>query len=142
MSAYVPLAFTVFSNDHFGQTLYECLQTSLIDSRLFFNGHVVVPDTAFIRILNQTYMRAMYKRFACSRYDGTAKSHEEVRRRYNVSSVDCILQKNRLAYLARLILRQPKSLLTPLHAKRGTHMLSWTRLIVDDLSFLRSHTLP
>ena len=142
MSTYMPLAYTVFGNSNFIFALRESLQSSLVDSRLFFNGHVVVPDVAFIRIMNQSYVRVVRKRLGCSRYDGTAESDELVRKRYSIPSVDCILQKKRLAYLARLILCRPKSLITLLHATRCECRLPWTRFVLQDMSFLRGQSLP
>eukprot|EP00973_Karenia_brevis_P058640 8167445-Karenia_brevis.AAC.1 len=86
-------------------------------------------------------MRVVRRIHDCSRYDATAQSDAAVRHKYNIPSVDCLLQRKRLHYVARLLKHRPKSLITLLFSDGAGKRLPWTRLILEDLEFLRSDCL-
>ena len=115
MTAYVPIALKIFGDHSVSDFLKLHFAQMLIHTRLFFNAHIVVSTTRYISILNRGYMRVLRRIADCVNFDGTAGSDIEVRSKSNQPSVDCMLQRLRLRYLRRLILRNPPTLLALLH---------------------------
>eukprot|EP00973_Karenia_brevis_P061236 8515083-Karenia_brevis.AAC.1 len=86
-------------------------------------------------------MRVVRRRHDCCRFSDKVESDALVRQRCNIASVDCILQRKRLLYLARLLVRKPKSLMALLFASKEKKKLPWTRLIINDMCFVRTESL-
>ena len=140
MCAYAPLAVKVFGDPSVTDFLKLQFAQSLVHSRLFFNAHIIVPTPRYVEILNRGYMRVLRRICGTMNFDGTAGSDLLTRSQSSQPSVDCVLQRLRLRYLRRLLIRAPVTLLALLHSKHGEskRQLPWTKLIVEDLQCLRS----
>jgi len=77
------------------------LLASLVGSRLMFNAHIVVPSAKYIRTLNPVYMRVLRRICDNCRF-GHSENDLLVRQSADVPSVDCLLLRARLKYLARV----------------------------------------
>ena len=141
MNAYVPLAVKVFGDPSITDFLKLHFVQSLILSRLFFNAHIVVPSARYVEILNRAYMRVLRRICDKVNYDGTAGSDLQVRSQACQPSVDCLLQRLRLKYLRRLVVKAPSTLLALLHSRHSESnaQLAWTKLVVADMGVLRLH---
>jgi hypothetical protein len=111
MAAYAPISTKVFGSDQVSFFLKQISKDALVLSRLFFNAHVVSPSAKYISLLNTTYMRVVRRITNNVRFDADNVSDLEVRRLAGQPSVDCLLQRARLKYLARLLSVKPIALL-------------------------------
>ena len=136
LSTYCPIACSIFGSPHVDDQLKHAFQTSLVESRLFCNVHVVAATAKYISIVNQPYMRVLRRRGGEMRYGepGTI-SDFDLRVGASLPSVDCILLKKRLAYLPRLLAFAPPPLRAALHVRVRGRPLTWTRLLLADLAY-------
>ena len=81
-------------------------------------------------------MRVLRRIANACRYEKTIPDYE-VRKRLRAPSIDCLLMRSRLRYLARLFSSSPKSLLGLLASRPRGQMLTWSKLILSDLMVLR-----
>jgi len=125
----------VFGSELIDMPLKNSFKQSLHDSRLFHNAHIRVLSGRELGILNTPCMRIIRRIMGLLRQDASALSDLEVRRRGNYPSVDCIVLKGRLCYLARLVNSSCKPLLALLSTRDGENLprLPWSRQIRGDL---------
>jgi len=107
---------------------------SLILSRLLNNVHTWVMNPTVLRILNSVYMRDLRRIAGKLRYDATCEcSDADVRQMLSQPSLDCLVQRKRLQYLATLSITKPKALLAILQARPQKQQLPWATQMVSDL---------
>ena len=109
-------------------------------SRLTFIVHVWSTFTGQPRkILNRTYMRTWRRIAGDPRHSRTTWTDCQVRIRLNVPSLDCLIRKRRLVYLARLAGAKFDALHAALQCRdKSNNPLPWIRLITADIAVLRS----
>ena len=137
MQAYSPLAVKVFGSPEMPAGMKLWFMQSLVLSRLLFNAHVVVPSAAYLTCLNAVYMRVLRRITGDMRFSEDTVSDIEVRNKLGMPSIDCVLQQNRLKYLRRILINQPRVLIAVLHHRPNGKILPWVQLILNDLSDLR-----
>ena len=103
MSAYVPLAVNIFRSPRICELPKMSFLRSLVLSRLLFNAHVVVPTAKYIKVLNAVYMRVLRRTCNECRYGEKKIWDIEVRKKLLAPSMDCLLMRGRLRYLARIV---------------------------------------
>ena len=140
ISSYAPIAARIFGAPDIPDALKGIFQSSLLNSRLLFNAHVVVPNAAYIATLSAPYMRVLRRRCGLMRFskNSAAISDFEVRRLLDMPSIDCMLVQLRLRYLRRLLCFAPAPLKAALALDVCGRRLPWVRLILDDLILLRA----
>ena len=139
-NSYAPLATRIFVANCIPDSLKSLFQASLLETKLLFNAHVVVPTPAYICTLSCAYMKVVRRRAGLMRYDraSAVMSDCDVRCFFAVVSIDCLLMRARLRYLRRLLVFAPPPLRAALHLKvKGEH-LPWVSLVLSDLVHLRS----
>ena len=114
----------------------------LVESQLFFNTSVVVPNIAYLRVLIAICMRLHRRIHDCMRHDDSADSDLEVRQRHTIPSVDCVIMRKRLLYLRRVMTHRPPTLLALLHCRVNSRLLPWVTLITEDLQYVRDWVMP
>ena len=139
-SAYFPIAGKIFSSHVISQSLKTTFLWSLVLSRLLFNVHILVPTPKLLASLNQVYMRVVRRIMNMSRYSAGCESDLAVRRVANAPSIDCIISKARLRYLARVLKAPASTLRAILGFQRNGQHLPWTQLIVKDMQLVRRRT--
>ena len=137
MKAYAPLATKVFGALQVSLRLREFLLNALVLSRLLFNVHVVVPNKAFYRVLNDVYMRAVRRLHGQARF-GDGPTDLQVRMDARAPSIDCLVMRARLRYLRRLLVAQPAGMLALLASRPAGHRLPWLSLVAADMQRLRA----
>ena len=127
----MPLATKIFGSAHVCHRLKLSFMWSLILSRLLFNAHVVVPTAKYSKMLNTVYMRVL-RRISddCSFGDKTVRDID-VRRKLQAPSIDCLLMRGRLRYLARIVKATPHALMALLFATPKGKQMPWCSLIID-----------
>ena len=76
LNAYAPLAMKVFGSTSLDVETKLAFMWSLVMSRLLFNAHILVPGSAYIKELNQTYMRVLRKIIGAERFGRTICDRE------------------------------------------------------------------
>ena len=69
---------------------------ALVESSLLHLAHVRCLKVRELKKLASVYMRVHRRNFGCSRYDDTADSDLDVRARFHIESLDCVLSRRRL----------------------------------------------
>ena len=107
---------------------------SLILSKLLFNSHVRVLAAKEVSFLNTLFMRVLRRVADASRYGPGCDSDKSVREMTGYPSIDCIIQRRRLLYVARLVRAGPKPLIALLSARdaKGEVALPWTKQLNAD----------
>ena len=108
----------------------------LVMSRLTFNVHTWVAKPQVLRVLNGPYMRMLRRIAGEMRFDNTAISDFEVRTRLQQPSIDCILIRKRLRYVARIVEAKPQSLVAFLRVARADRALPWVEQMYADFAAL------
>eukprot|EP00973_Karenia_brevis_P031278 4317486-Karenia_brevis.AAC.1 len=90
-----------------------------------------------MKILNGVYMRALRRICNECRY-GKSRHDIDIRKLLKAPSIDCLLMRSRLRYLARLVKTKPLALLSILRSKPRGKQLSWAKLVVDDMRTSRA----
>ena len=118
-----------------------CTLDPRVLSRLFFNAHIVVSSGRYVEILNRAYVRVFRRTRDMVNHDGTAGNDLQVRSEFYQPSVDCLLQRLRLKYLRRLVVKAPTTLLALLHSKHAESNAQLARmtLVVADMGALWLH---
>ena len=137
LSAYVPLALRIFGSGRIYTGTKLALLNSLISSRLFFNGQLSPPKKSTLKILNGPYMRVIRRIFGDVRGKDMKHSDRSLRDLHCLPSVDCLLQRARLKYAARLAQNKPRELLALLSFSTRGSKLPWVQTLVDDLVTIR-----
>lgn len=122
-------------------SLKFAFMSSLVLTTTLFNAHVRVLDGRALAVLNGVYMRVLRRIVSQVRFDSSVVSDLEVRRLAGWPSLDCLIQRTRLRYLARLTRGGHRPLLALLGAcdKQGRLLLPWARLLRDDLQSLHAN---
>ena len=109
----------------------------LVLSRLLFNAHVVVPTAKYSKTLNSVYMRVL-RRISddCSFGEKTIRDID-VRKKLQAPSIDCLLMRGRLRYLARIVKATPRALLALLFAAPKGKQMPWYSPIIEDIRTLK-----
>jgi hypothetical protein len=102
LSAYVPIASKVFGARNIDRHLKLSLYNSLVESRLLFNCHVRIFKSRELLKLSAVYMRVVRRMSGQMRFDASSISDIEVRKAFNVPSIDCIVIRKKLQYWSRL----------------------------------------
>ena len=83
------------------------------------------------------YMRVLRRIADKVRFDATCDcSDHAVRQMLSQPSIDCLVQRQRLHYLARIVLNRPRALWAILQSTPGKQQLPWTAQVVADLQVL------
>jgi len=137
MSAYCPLASRIFGSQIISVWVKLHFMNSLVLSRLLHNVHTWVVHPKALGQLNNVYMRVLRRIADRLRYDETCESSDlEVRTMLSQASIDCLLQKQRLQYLSRLVANRPKSLWAILQTTHKDVLLPWAAQMAQDLNTL------
>eukprot|EP00973_Karenia_brevis_P017885 2456427-Karenia_brevis.AAC.1 len=88
-------------------------------------------------MLNGMYMRVLRKISGQIRSGEHGPTDREVRESMGAPSIDCIMRRQRLLYLPRLLQHGPPSLAAMLQATAGDKAMRWACLIKDDLIALQ-----
>ena len=111
--------------------------TSLILSRLLHNVHTWVVSPKPLKTLNIVYMRVLRRIANQQRFnDQCEHSDVEVRQSLAQPSIDCLLQRKRLDYMARLVYVRPRALWAILQSKPANKQIPWTKQAINDLQCL------
>ena len=137
MSAYTPLAVRIFGSPSIYLSTKLSLFESLIQSRLLFNVQLMYPRRANIKQLNGPYMRVVRRIFDDLKGADMKYSDISLRTRYGVPSVDCLMQRCRLRYIATIFRSDPTELKGMLALKVNGRSLPWVEMILNDLKVLR-----
>eukprot|EP00973_Karenia_brevis_P002289 307810-Karenia_brevis.AAC.1 len=136
LAAYMPLAIKIFGSPHVCDWLKQSSLWSLILSRLLSNSHIVAPTARYTKLLNTVYMRVLRRMCNHCRYGTKTIKDIDVRRKLSAPSIDCLLMRGRLRYLARIVRLRPQALMSLLFSKPGNKRLAWSKLIVEDMRTL------
>jgi hypothetical protein len=137
-SAYVPLVGKLFGSKCLYLSLKLNYFQSLILSKLLFNNHVRVLSVREVAFLNTLFMRVLRRVADAMRFGPGCGSDRAVRERLGYPSIDCVLQRRRLLYAARLVRAGPKALLALLSVRdsNGEPAMPWTKQLRGDLDVL------
>jgi hypothetical protein len=87
-------------------------------------------------------MRALRRIAGDSRFSVDVQYTDlQIRALLKVPSVDCLIARQRLAYLARVTRAKPRGLLGLLHLRAGTKRLPWVMEVAKDCQRLRNNGL-
>lgn len=136
MAAYGPLAAKILASPRIDRDIKFNLMWSLVMSRLLFNAHVVVPTRRYLMTLNGVYMRGIRIISGCCRF-GRAVTDAEARHSCGMPSIDCIVARARMRYIARLARTRPVTLLALLSSRPAGKPLPWVDLVVNDMTMMR-----
>ena len=139
MNSFAPLAVRVLGSLSISRNRRIRLSWSLVMSRLLFNVHVWSCFAGKARTtLNVTYMRVWRRVAGNPRYERTSWTDLDIRIRLQVPSIDCIVRKRRLCYLARVAKCKFDALHAALQAfgPKGQRM-PWIDLIIEDITVLK-----
>ena len=134
MHACAPLAGRVFGSHKIGVNAKHDFADSLIISRLCFNSHTWTIKDKGLAKLNSTYMRVYRRIHGHCRYKANDNIADlAVRRIGGIPSIDCLLRRARLRFLARISRsdHQPLKAILSLTFK-GKH-LPWVQLVNQDM---------
>ena len=138
MSAYAPLSKRIFGCGQLRLEVRSQLFNSLVMSRLLYNVYTIATTPAFLRQLNDVYMRGMRMMRDCSRFDDTAESDLCFRLRFRLPSIDCLIARARLRYLGRLVRHLPQTVVSLLAVVTKGKRLSWVVKVLQDLAACRA----
>ena len=143
MAQDAPIAMKVFGSPSVPRPLKLHFMRTLVLSKLLFNLHVAVPSARDMKALNTAYMRVLRRIHGDVRFSaGTVLTDILVRTELEQPSVDCLLVRARLRYMARIIRSQPRDLMALLHLRsRSDTPLPWVELLTKDIDTLRLHKL-
>ena len=133
MQAFAPIAVKVFGNHNISIGIRLSFLSSLVLSRMLFNAHVAVLHVSHLTLFNGAYMRVLRRITNKMRFERCDMTDHAIRKSLNAPSVDCIIQRNRLLYLRRLLINKPRVLLAALHFQFKGRRLPWVELILEDL---------
>jgi hypothetical protein len=136
MQAYAPLSSKIFGSPEVPLQMKMSFLWSLVLSRLLFGCHIYVPSPRYVRELTAVYMRAVRRIFQCPRF-GPVETDAAMRKRAKLPSVDCLLCRGRLRFLARLVRSQPPHVISFLSVRFKTKPLPWVELIRSDVDRMR-----
>ena len=118
LNAYAPLAVRIFGSPVIFVPAKLHLLDSLVMSRLVFNAGTWDHDINVLRRLNSVYMRALRRIADEISYEGRSELNDlQVRRKLGVPSIDCLVQRARLKYAARLETTRPRALVAVLRQR-------------------------
>ena len=138
LAAYAPLAMKIFGSEFLDLGLRQWLFNTLVMSRLLFNLHVVAPSRRLLTILNDVYLRGHRRMHNSIRVEGGGETDLGFRTRTRTPSIDCVLCRQRLRYLARLLRASPPSLMALLRQRPRGRRGAWMNLIVADLGRIQT----
>eukprot|EP00972_Heterocapsa_arctica_P057995 8556485-Heterocapsa_arctica.AAC.1 len=87
-------------------------------SRLAFNVHTWVMTVPALRIINGPYTRVLRRIADAMRFSSGARSDHAVRDQLGQPSIDCLVTRRRLLYVARIVACRPMALIGLLRARR------------------------
>jgi hypothetical protein len=141
MSAYSPIAAKIFGSSKVGVALKFIFLSSLVLSRLLFNIHTLVVSVSGLKRLNSPYMRVLRRIYGQPRFDDSCTDTDvEIRRSLSRPSIDCLVVRQRLRYLPRLLLRRPRALIAMLQATFKDDKLPWVVQLRKDFNVLYSYS--
>lgn len=140
MAAYSPIASKVFGAKDIGKDLKLDLMRSLVLSRSLFNTHCLVMSPAGLKALDQVYMRCVRKIHDQSLFSDKSLPHIVVRNQTRTPSVDCLVSRQRLCFLKRLLLSDWTGVLALLCSQRPTasRVDPWITQIMGDLRLMHA----
>ena len=111
-------------------------------SRLLHNVHTWTINDAGLRRVNGTYMRVYWKIRGQSLFsDKDNISDVNVRIIGNIPSIDCIMRRARLRFLARIVQSSHSALKATLALSFRGVRLPWVRAVIEDLHSLHCASL-
>ena len=89
-------------------------------------------------------MRALRRIVGDPRFsDQVPFNDAQVRRLLCAPSIDCLIAKQRLRYLGRIVRTHPRGLIGLLHIRAGEKRLAWVKLVANDCELLKTYeSLP
>ena len=141
MAAYSPLAKRVFGATEIHVSLRLLFATMLVVSRLAFNVHTWVVTVPALRVINGPYMRVLRRIAGAMRFGPGAPSDYAVREQLQQPSIDCLIMRRRLLYVARIVACKPLALIGLLRGRRNGQPLPWVRQMHGDLTVLHNSVL-
>jgi len=142
MAAYAPISGVFFGASGVSVKIKLFFAQMLIWTGLLYNIHTLVMDQAALSHLNKVYMRVLRRIAGKQRYQSENNTTDvQVRRLLSAPSIDCVIVKQRLLYIARLARKQPRALSALLQAQvkdsRGNKAnLKWTTQARRDLKVI------
>ena len=138
MASYSPIAGSIFSSPVISAKRKIALAFSLIVSKLVYNVHVWSSFGGKPRRqLNVVYMKVWRRIASKSRYAAGCGNDLLIRQILDVPSLDCLMRKNRLKYLSRLLVAGIPALDALLHSRgKLDTKLPWVELVLADMQLL------
>ena len=142
MEAYVPLCIKIFGNESYSFNLKELFGRSLVLSRLLFHTHLRVFTGRELKIINAAYMRLVRRLADKVRFESGSGTDIAARMSIAWPSIDCLIMRQRLTYLARLVCGDSTALLAilqqeVLHSRSATkRRLPWVAQSINDMRVL------
>ena len=90
MAAYSPVAVKVFGSQFVTTEFKVTFMRSLVESRLFFNAHILVMSLRALRAMNGSYMRVVRRIADDVRFGKCEGNDMQARLSIGVPSIDCI----------------------------------------------------
>jgi hypothetical protein len=138
MNAFAPIAGKIFGSPRINLERKLILAWSLVFSRLFFSVHVWSKFEGKPRQTIQTmYMRVLRRILGRPRYKAGGVTDLFVRTKLIAMSIDCIMRRARLKYIARLVRSGTHIVLNLVSQVDGDTRLPWMKLLISDFSVLR-----
>ena len=138
LNAYTPLSARVFGSRFLNHWCKMSFLESLIMTRLVFNSHIWCTDDKMIKKLNVVHTRCVRRIVGEMRFsrESSDLSDRKVRMKAGAESLDCIILKKRLRYLARLQNANAAPLIALLQVRPNGNTLPWISQIKSDLKFV------
>lgn len=136
VSAYVPIAMRIFGSSHIHKGLKIHFMSSLILSRLLHNTQTWVPQAASMQRLNCVYMRVLRRIADDRKFQKCHLTVIEVRKLLLMPSIECLIMRRRLLYLARIVASGHKSLVASLALSYNGERLPSVVLICKGMSLM------
>ena len=140
MTAYAPIAVSVFGSMSISRNTRLNLFRSLVISRLLYNVHVWSEVSVWsLRKLNHVYMRGLRRIAGQCRYQAGGLTDERIRELMEAPSIDSMIVSRRLLYLPSVLSSPAVSLRALLSVCVGpeSRRLPWSQLILSDLRSLK-----
>ena len=135
MAAFAPIASKVLSNPLFSYAVRSCIGDSLVLSALLHNCKVRVLKASELSIINAVYMKVLRRLAHQARYATGGMTDFQVRELLGAPSIDCVMLRQRVSYLARLVASEHSTLKSLIGARHpnGAMVSKWAAQLRSDL---------
>ena len=137
MSVCAPLSIKIFGSVHVGAWLKFHFLHSLVLRRFLDYTQCWYKCSKSYQIINNVYMRALRRVAGLMRFgsDNNVSDHH-VRSLLVVPSIDCLLMRRRLMFVARIGIHRFVALNSLLKQSSASKQLRWVSLVAQDLKFV------